>query len=70
VDEHYTPRNELDEYVWKEYNPKLYKGRPVSVQIVGRKMEEEKVLNVCEVVEDALQKAGVKLDEVFGSKQT
>lgn len=67
VDEEYHSRNVIDEYAWKEYNPKTYEGGPVSVQIIGRKMEEEKVLKICEVVESALKDVGVNYEEVFGA---
>lgn len=45
VDQGYKPMNEKDEYnyhLWK-YGPDKYKGAPVSLQLVGRRYEDEKV---------------------------
>lgn len=61
-EEEYTPRSEMDERVWRQYDPEAYAGGPVSVQVVGRRMEEEKVLAICGVLEAALKGVGV----VFG----
>ena len=38
------------------YNPEASKGMPVNIQIAGKKWEEEKVLAVMKVVDDALGK--------------
>jgi amidase len=46
---------EMDGYVRSIYNPEMYKGLPLSVQIVGRRMEEEKVLGVAVVLEHLLR---------------
>lgn len=56
----YVPRSALDERVWKQYDPEAYAGGPVSIQVVGRKMEEEKVLAICSEIEAALLALGVK----------
>lgn len=45
VDQDYRPLNEKDEYnhqLWKS-GPEKYKGAPVSLQLVGRRYEDEKV---------------------------
>lgn len=45
VDQDYKPINEKDEYndqLWKS-GPEKYKGAPVSLQLVGRRYEDEKV---------------------------
>lgn len=39
---------------YKHYNAEAMHGLPVGVQIVGRRLEEEKVLSVMKRVEDAL----------------
>lgn len=36
------------------YNPEESKGMPVGIQVVGRKWEEEKVLALMKVIDDAL----------------
>jgi len=38
------------------YNPKQSKGMPVNIQIVGKKWEEEKILGIMDVVDNALGK--------------
>lgn len=45
---------------YKHYDAAKMAGLPVGVQIVGRRLEEEKVLAVMERVEDALEKHGGK----------
>ena len=42
-------------YISVIYDPEIYKGLPVTVQIVGRRLEEEKVLGVATVLEKLLQ---------------
>jgi hypothetical protein len=43
---------------YKHYDAEKMAGLPVGVQIVGRRLEEEKVLAVMERVEEALDKQG------------
>ena len=47
----YEPRNELDAWNWKLYDPVTMDGHPVGLQIVGRRFEEEKVLGAAKVIE-------------------
>ena len=45
IDRDYVPRNEMDKYnhqLWKS-GPEKYEGAPVSLQLVGRRYEDEKV---------------------------
>jgi Asp-tRNA(Asn)/Glu-tRNA(Gln) amidotransferase A subunit family amidase len=42
------------------YDAEKMHGLPVAVQVVGRRLEEEKVLSYMKVVEDALEKRGWK----------
>lgn len=51
----YVPRNALDEANWALYDPEVMDGLPVSVQIVGKRLEEEKVLGIAQVVEHVLK---------------
>jgi amidase len=51
----YQPRNAVDEWNWGLYDPERMHGHPVGVQIVGRRLEEEKVLAAARVFEDLLQ---------------
>jgi amidase len=50
----YEPRNELDAFNWKLYDPETMRGHPVGLQVVGRRFEEEKVLGVCKVFEEVM----------------
>lgn len=43
---------------YKHYDSVVMEGLPVGVQVVGRRLEEEKVLAIMERVEDALEKNG------------
>lgn len=50
----YSPRNDLDRVNWALYDPDTMHGLPVSVQLVGKRLEEEKVLGAADIVERAL----------------
>lgn len=50
----YQPRNDQDAWNWAVYDPEGMDGHPVGLQIVGRKLEEEKVLGVAAVFEKLL----------------
>lgn len=54
-EEPYEPRNSSDEWNWKLYDAEEMHGHPVSLQIVGQKLEEEKVLGVAVVLEKILR---------------
>jgi amidase len=45
---------ELDAHIRSIYDPEVYKGLPVTMQVVGRRLEEEKVLGVATVLEKLL----------------
>lgn len=51
---------EIDGKIQADYDPEFYHGAPVSLQLVGRRLEEEKVLEMVEVVADVLKTAGVQ----------
>ncbi|EER40580.1 acetamidase [Histoplasma capsulatum var. duboisii H88] len=51
----YEPRNELDEWNWGLYDADSMAGYPVNLQIVGKKLEEEKVLGAAVVIEKVLR---------------
>jgi amidase len=50
VEEGYKPVDETDKEVWESYDPKIYQGAHVSLQVVGRRLQEEKMLAVAEYV--------------------
>ncbi|KAL2816394.1 amidase signature domain-containing protein [Aspergillus cavernicola] len=47
----YRSRNELDTWNWGLYDAKAMDGHPVNVQVVGRKLDEERVLGAATVIE-------------------
>jgi amidase len=56
-DPDYEPRNEMDEYNWKLYDPAAMDGHPIGLQVVGQRHEEEKVLAAAQVIENVLKGA-------------
>ncbi|PSS22276.1 hypothetical protein M430DRAFT_274638 [Amorphotheca resinae ATCC 22711] len=56
IDKEYKPMNEHDEKVYSSYDPEIYDGAHVSIQVVGRRFQEEKVLALTEILGDALGK--------------
>lgn len=50
----YQPRNEQDAWNWGVYDVESMDGNPVGLQIVGRRLDEEKVLGVATVFEKIL----------------
>lgn len=51
----FFPHNELDSRTRKEYDADAVHGLPVSLQLIGRRLEEEKILALVERVVDDLQ---------------
>ena len=47
--------SEIDAKIQVDYDPVFYHGAPVSLQLVGKRLEEEKVLEMVEIVVDALK---------------
>ncbi|KAI9717197.1 MAG: hypothetical protein M1828_007390 [Chrysothrix sp. TS-e1954] len=52
--------SELDGRVQADYEPDFYHGAPVSLQVVGERLGEEKCLEVVGTVKEALEKADVR----------
>jgi len=50
----------LEAVVYKYYDVELQKNAPIGIQVVGKTWEEEKVLHMMKVVDDALEKSGRK----------
>ena len=48
------PRNDIERDVWSIWNPSTFEGAPISLQLVGRRHNEEKVLAMLNVVEGAM----------------
>lgn len=46
----FKPLSHLDETVQAEYDPVVYHGAPVAVQVIGRRLSEEKTLTIAEEI--------------------
>lgn len=55
----FKPRNILEERAYRQYDAADADGLPLGVQVVGRRLEEEKVLEGMKRVEGALRDQGV-----------
>lgn len=56
-DQTYKPVNEQDRFVYELYDPDVFDGAPVGLQLIGRRLQEEKVLAALELIEKALGRA-------------
>lgn len=50
----YIPKNEDDRFVYDMYEPEKYKDAPVSLQIIGRRNYDEKVIAALVEIERAM----------------
>ncbi|KAF2839400.1 amidase signature enzyme [Patellaria atrata CBS 101060] len=60
ADPSYTPLNDVDAKNWNAYDPEIYDGAPLGVQIVARKLEEEKIWAIGKIVHEILKAAGIQ----------
>lgn len=51
----YAPRNALDEWNWKLFDMDTMDGMPIGVQVVGRRLMEEKVLGAAKAIDEVLK---------------
>ncbi|PGH14985.1 hypothetical protein AJ79_02665 [Helicocarpus griseus UAMH5409] len=54
-DKDFVPVSEVDAKNWAAYDPEIYHGAPVGIQIVARKYEEEKVWAIGKIVHTILE---------------
>ena len=54
----FKPRNAIERDMYKMYDATRMHGLPVGVQVVGKRLEEEKVLEGMKLIEAALKEAG------------
>ncbi|KAF2239495.1 amidase [Viridothelium virens] len=54
--EGYQPLNDIDKKTYECYNAELYDGAPVSIQVVGRRLQEEKMLALAEYISNEIHK--------------
>jgi hypothetical protein len=57
----FRPRNEVEKDAYIGYNAGDMHGLPVGVQIVGRRLEEEKVLEGMMLIEGLLKSNGIEI---------
>lgn len=53
-DKSFKPVSEQDKETQEDYDPEIYDGAHVAVQLVGRRLQEEKVLALSEYIGGAL----------------
>ncbi|KAL2201849.1 putative general amidase GmdA [Sarocladium strictum] len=54
LDVNYKPISDSDREIWEQYDPELQHGTPVGLQLVGRRLEEEKILGLVGMISEAL----------------
>lgn len=54
-DSSYQPISELDRENYVMYNPKMFEDAPISLQLIGRSMQEEQLLAVAMAVDLAIK---------------
>lgn len=59
LSKHWKPSNGIEKGAYKYYDSVKMAGLPVAVQIVGRRLSEEKTLACMQVVEDCLRSDGI-----------
>ncbi|CUM66574.1 uncharacterized protein PRCAT00004243001 [Priceomyces carsonii] len=52
--EEYTPLNDADQFLYECYDPELYDGTPVGVQVVSGRYQEEKAIAFAELIHRAI----------------
>jgi hypothetical protein len=55
----FKPRNSIEKAVYKMYDSEAMHGLPVGVQVIGRRLEEEKVLGGMKDIESLLRRDGI-----------
>ncbi|KAF7586619.1 hypothetical protein BBP40_008555 [Aspergillus hancockii] len=50
--------SETDKEIFSDYDPEIYDGAPVGIQLVGQRLQEEKLLALAEYASKALQTSG------------
>lgn len=51
----YQPRNALDEWNWNTFDLDTMNGMPIGVQIVARRLQEEKALGAAKTIDEVLK---------------
>lgn len=53
-DEIPTPRNDIEAFVSAQWDPSTYANAPISLQLIGRRLNEEKLLRMLHIIEHSL----------------
>lgn len=53
-DSSYKPVNEQDQFIYDMYDPQVFEGAPVGLQLIGRRLHDEKVLAALDQIERAM----------------
>jgi amidase len=56
-----NPRNDVEDSIQKQWNPETYHNAPISLQLVARRLNEEKLLHALNVVEDAMKRSHAQM---------
>ncbi|KAF2097696.1 amidase [Rhizodiscina lignyota] len=59
----YKPLNDIDKKNWQAYDPDIYDGAPAAVQVIGRRLEEQRLFRIARAVDEALRRHG----KLFGA---
>jgi amidase len=51
----HMPRNQTEEYITAQWDPEVYDNAHIGLQLVGRRLNEEKLLGTLKVVEAAVE---------------
>ncbi|KAH9929662.1 amidase [Fomitopsis serialis] len=51
------PRSAMEEYIKKQWAPETYDNAPVALQLIGRRLNEERLLGMLSIVERALHRS-------------
>jgi Asp-tRNA(Asn)/Glu-tRNA(Gln) amidotransferase A subunit family amidase len=51
----YQPRNPLDDWNWSLFDVDTMDGMPIGVQVVARRLQEEKALGAAKAIDDILK---------------
>ncbi|KAG8902186.1 hypothetical protein FRB99_004792 [Tulasnella sp. 403] len=52
----YSPRNAIEKEIWEMWDAETFRGAPISLQLIGRRHNEEKVLAMLNLVEEAMNR--------------
>lgn len=58
----FTPRNAVEAGAYRMYDARKMEGLPIGVQVVGKRLEEEKVLEGMKLIEGLLRKEGLQYE--------